>query len=887
VAEIEFIFLDAARTIDEKAIGAKAISLVRLKRIGLSVPAGFFITEAVFRQHLQQNNLTSRLKSAVNVLATAELSAKVSMLSDLRQAISDAPLAKAVCRKIEEHYRALGAGCVAVRSSATAEDLPGHSFAGQYDTYLSITNIEDCIDAVKKCWASLWTERAYNYRQKNGFDHLAVSMAVIVQQQVEPDAAGVAFSVDPVTGSPSRIVIESCFGLGDALVGGKVQPDHIVLRKKNLALVRWDIPGRQAERSTTENTGVCEKKTGSEDAPKPSLDLVSARKLARYVRKIESKFGCPQDIEWAIRDGRFYFLQARPVTTKPLAKTWEERQVWTNLNLGEVAPDVMTPFTYSAIEAMFKSLFGSIYRLFGADIDRSPVAALVAGRIYFNINTGLAIARPFISNMPNINIVAVGDFFGGEQKRMYELGLDIPDEDLPDVGFNWLKYILSWPRIICDLISHRPKKAENFLSRFRARADKLLGLDVESMSTDELARKVARFPQENWRDCDLLYFVTSAPSLLLFRKVCRDWLDDKDLTMANQLFSALGGMADVEASLQLWRLAELAHQDKKTETALLAGETWQQIRDRLNHTENGCQFLSAWDAFMSEHGHHCRGELEMSNPRWAELPDYILGLVRNYLRSIEQVNAVKKQQQLAERRQQLTEECRQRLKNPIKRMLFNWSLVRCQKLAVNRENWKNEAVRQVTAIRRMLLALGERLQQQGILKEQDDIFFLEIGEIESVAAGQADFNVKQRIETRRAEYEKNKALTPPPVVVGRFDPGKDAAAQIVTTASVLNGIGVSSGVVTGKARVILRTDEDQYVSPGEILVAPFTDPAWTPYFLPAAGVVMDLGGALSHGAIIAREYGIPAVVNVGCATKIIRTGQTIQVDGNRGIARIL
>lgn len=885
MGEIEFIFLDVARTIDEKAVGAKAISLIRLKRIGLSVPAGFCITEAVFRQHLQQNNLTGRLKSVVDTLATAQPSDRVSILSDLRQAISEAPLAGAVGRKIEEHYRALGAGCVAVRSSATAEDLPGHSFAGQYDTYLGITNIDGCIEAVKKCWASLWTERAYNYRQKNGFDHLVVSMAVIVQQQVEPDAAGVAFSADPVSGSPSRIVIESCFGLGDALVGGKVQPDRIVLRKKNLALVRWDIPSRQAERSTTENTGVCEKKTCSEDAPKPSLDLVSARKLARYVRKIESKFGCPQDIEWAIREGRFYFLQARPVTTKPLAKSWEERQVWTNLNLGEVAPDVMTPFTYSAIESMFKLLFGSMYRLFGADIDKSPIAALVAGRIYFNINTGLAIIRPFISNMPGV--VDFADNFGGEQKRMYNLGMDIPDEDMPDVGFNWLKYILSWPCIIYDFISHRPKKGNDFLVKFRARADKLLDLDVESMSTDELARKVARFPQENWRDAGLLYLVTGAPALLLFRKICRDWLDDKDLTMANQLFSALGGMADIEASLQLWRLAELAHQDKETETALLSEGTFQQIRERLHNIEFGSRFRAAWDAFMSEHGHHCRGELEMRNPRWAELPDYILGIVRGYLHSVGQVNAVNKQQQLAEQRQQLTDQCRQRLKNPIKRLLFNWSLKRCRKLAVNRENWKNEAVRQVTAIRRMLLALGERLQQQGILKEQDDIFFLEIGEIESVAAGQADFNVKHRIETRRAEYEKNKSSTPPPVVVGRFDPGKDTAAQIDTTASVLNGIGVSSGVVTGKARVILRTDEDQYVAPGEILVAPFTDPAWTPYFLPAAGVVMDLGGALSHGAIIAREYGIPAVVNVGFATKIIRTGQTIQVDGNRGIVRIL
>jgi len=359
------------------------------------------------------------------------------------------------------------------------------------------------------------------------------------------------------------------------------------------------------------------------------------------------------------------------------------------------------------------------------------------------------------------------------------------------------------------------------------------------------------------------------------------------MTSAYRLLAAQGGIADTEAGLDLWRLAALAHDDSATERILLSDADWGDIRSKLGDTKAGPQFLDSWDRFMTEHGHHCRGELEFINARWAETPDYVLDLVRNYLRSIDRIDPVQKQAQLARAGAELADQCRQKLKSRIKRRIFNWSLKRTRKVARDRENWKNEAVRQVAAFRRILLALGQRLQEKGTLAYRDDIFFLEIPEVQPVVSGTVDFDVTERIETRRSEYERNCAVTPPPVVVGRFDPDKHVAPEVDADVEVLNGIAVSPGVVTGRARVILRTDDHQHVEAGEILVAPFTDPAWTPYFLPAAAVVMDMGGVLSHGAIIAREYGIPAVVNVGPASKIIKTGQTIRVDADRGTVTIL
>jgi pyruvate,water dikinase len=773
------------------------------------------------------------------------------------------PLTDALRQQVAAAHAELRASVVAVRSSATAEYLPGHSFAGQYETILGVRSLKECFEAILQCWASLWTERAYEYRKRNGIDHQQVEMAVIVQQQIEPEAAGVAFTLDPVTGSRSRIVIESCQGLGEALVSGKVQPDRILLRKKNLTLIRQNLA-----------------------ADESSLDLKSARRLGRSVRRIEKQLGFPQDIEWAIRDGLLWFLQARPITAIPQPKSWQDRQVWSNTNTGEVMPDVTSPVTWSMIQLLFNPLFRSVLRLVGADAEKAPVAGLVAGRVYFNANVGMAAGRPF--GLGPHNAARSEQAFGGGHVTMYHLGeFDLTDEDLPDLGFRWPRYLLSLPRIIYSLLSHSPKRGDRARARIRARNDELLATDLGATSTADLARLVTTSLWQNVGDLDLLYLVTSAPALVLFDLACRRWLGDRDLTLGYRLLAAQGGMADTEAGLDLWRLAELAHADAQTETTLLAGESWDRVQERLRETEHGRDFLGAWDRFLIEHGHHCRGELEFANARWSEMPDYILDLVRNYLRSMEDVDPLENRRRLAAERDELVQQCRRRLKSPIKRTLFGWSLRRVRKLAVDRENWKNEIVRQLAALRQVLLTLGERLHQSGVLPAADDVFFLELGEIETLAQGRAESDVKSRLAARREEYERNKACTPPPVVVGRFDPHKHALPRMDAAAKELKGIAVSPGVVTGKARVILRTDDHEHVEAGEILIAPFTDPAWTPYFLPAAGVVMDQGGILSHGAIIAREYGIPAVVNVGPASRTIKTGQLLRVDGDRGVVTIL
>jgi phosphohistidine swiveling domain-containing protein len=846
---------------DANRIGPKAASLCTLRRLGLRVPACFFLTTQAFREHLEAHDLPPRI-AALQERLKAQPPDAPGVLAEIRRLVIEPPLTGPLCEQIAAAYTRLGAATVSVRSSATAEDLPGHSFAGQYETVLGVTSLLDCLEAVKRCWASVWTDRAFDYRRRNGIDHRQVEMAVIVQRQIEPAAAGVAFTLDPIKGSRSRMVIESCRGLGEALVAGQVQPDRIVLRKKNLELVRQTLATEE-----------------------PSLDLKSVRRLARRVRRVEKRLGGPQDVEWALGDGTLWFLQARPITALPAPKPWEDRQVWANPNVSEVFPEVVTPLTYSVVLLMFQPLFTSVLRLFGADPHRGPLIGLVAGRIYFNANLGLAVAGPFVSP---VKAAGLNSLFGGEQNRHFERGeFDICDEDLPDLGFSWPKYIASWPGIVRNLIGLRSSRGDAFMANLKAANDLLARFDSATATTGELLRMVSQELHGNMKKCDLLSFWPGIVAAGVLHKACRDWLGDTDQGLGYRLLAAQGGIADTEAGLDLWRLAVLAHEDEQTEAHLLREGGWDRIGPGLTHTGPGRRFLAAWDQFMSTHGHHCHNELELASPRWAETPDYILGLVQGYLRSLDRANPLEKQRQLAEERQRLTEQCRRRLRSAVKRRLFNWSLRRTQKLTRDRENWKNEAVRFLGVFRRVFLELGRRLRQQGLLGDREDIFFLELSEVEPVVRGRADFDVKRRTAQRRDEYEWNKAQTPPPVVVGRYDPQKHAAVKFDAEVKVLTGIAVSPGVVTGRARVITRPNDGQRVEPGEILVAPVTNPAWTPYFLPAAGVVMDQGGVLSHGAIIAREYGIPAVVNVGPASQIIRTGRLLRVDGDRGTVTIL
>jgi phosphohistidine swiveling domain-containing protein len=861
------------------------MSLVRLSRIGLTVPSGFVITAGAFREHLEQNNLLDRLKATVEELAKTESRSKEQLLSALRQTIIEAPLSESIRHEIEEHYNKLGADYVAVRSSGTAEDLPGHSFAGQYDTYLGISNLEDCIEAVKKCWASLWTLRAYEYRERNGFDHLKIEMAVIVQSLINADTSGVMFTVDPVKDSRSSIIIEACFGLGETLVSGKVTPDRFIVSKNRLKLLSSTISEKKVERTVKQNGLIEEKRVSDEKSSVCCLDKKQIRKLAKLARVVENESGSPQDIEWAIRKNKIFLLQSRPITALPPEKSWEDRQIWCCNPAKEVIPDVATPMTLSVIDAMFDVFIDPVFRLLCMDRGKHPIYGLVAGRIYFNGNIWGLIFRD-LPGTKDLDFMKAAGSHKGLQKAVEGIR-NATEEDVPDLKFRRDRFYLRIPLVIIGMLRNTPKKGRRILTTIGAKNEKWSHVKAVNMTVEEIGVCLGQIMNDfNELMSHVLYLFSMIAALPMLDIVCKRWLPEGNIN-SGRLLAGIGGMVDATAGLDIWRLALAADSKTEVKNLILSDEDWDTIENKLSHTDSGREFLSEWNQFMLRHGHHCRGELELYNKRWSETPDYILKFIRSHITQMDKIDPVQNFDRAAIERCELEKQCRRQLKNPIKRLIFNHFLIRAQQGSVFRENVKSEVIKLLTAMRKMLIELGKRLKEKNILKNEDDIFFLRYEEIMPVVKGNADFDIHHVITARRAKYDKNCSVTPPDTVFGKFDPDNYVPDTIDEHARELKGLGVSPGTATGTARVILRADTDEQLLADEILVAPFTDPGWTPYFVPASAIVMDEGGIISHGSIVAREFGIPAVVNVGNATKIIKTGQKIYVDGDQGVVRIV
>ncbi|MBI2267324.1 MAG: hypothetical protein HYU64_19520 [Armatimonadetes bacterium] len=876
--------LETLRAEHAPLIGAKALNLALMIQEGLPVPRGFCITGTAYRDFLQEHRLYAVVAEALEVLAKASPESVRAVLAELRRHVMESPLSAELTAQVERQYLGLKAKRVVVRSSATAEDLPTLSFAGQYDTFLGIGDFPECLNAVKGCWASLWTERAYAYREKNLIPHDTIVMAVIVQELIEAEAAGVIFTADPVTGSRDLAIIEGCYGLGESLVSGRVSPDRIVLSKKSFRVLEHRVSEKTVETVPAEGGGVREQAVPASRARRTCLRDGVARRLGKLSIGVERTFGHPLDLEWALAAGKLYFLQSRPITAITGPKSWQERQIWSNLNSGEVLPHVATPVTWSMLDLTIKPLFSSMFNSIGIDFGHHPLIGSIGGRVYFNLNTFYGAFK----RLPLLGKMDLGETLGGRQQHLWDGKFHVPDVDIPDLKFSYLKLLLKLPTLLLWSWTHSPERGIRFISDWMEKHGGEHRSDLSALSENELFSYLQSLLDEIHRYMAVFGYLGAGFShFAAFRHICRKWLQDQEDSITYRLLAGLGDMDSAEAGLDIWRLTRVVRKHRGVRDLVLSGQTFEVVRDKLPDLGGGKEFLKEWGAFMTRHGHHARGELELANARWLETPGYIFDLVRGYLAASDKRDPVANHRQRALEREELEKHCLKKLRNPIGRGIFKFLLEKARKSSILRENLKSVAVRHVARIRWTLLELGQRLVKQGRIGEKEDIFFLRLEEIGPALLGAGSSGVKSTIEERKGLYEKNKTITPPSVVVGVFDPEHFTPDEVEENAETLAGIAVSPGVATGPARVILLASEHEQVLPGEILVAPFTDPGWTPYFLQASAIVMDMGGILSHGSILAREYGIPAVVNVGPATKIIRTGQILRVDGDKGIVRIV
>jgi len=737
-------------------------------------------------------------------------------------------------------WKALGAASVAVRSSGLDEDGAEHSFAGQHDTVLGVSSLEALERAVLQCWASAFSERGVAYRAHVGAS--APRMAVLVQQMIEPRCAGVVFTRSP-DGLSDHLVVEAVAGRGEALVSGRVAPQ------------RFDL-----QRSPSPPAGE------RADAVLSASELAT---LAREALQFEAALGEPLDLEWAIApDGTLFWLQARPITTA-LSQD-DAGLVWSNTNAGELLPDVATPMTLDLVKGVVKTLFSLFTEELDIDWDRTPIVGLVGGRIYFSMNVFQALAAS-VPGMANRN---PAELFGGHADEIVAGLQKVGATKTPLVRAAGFKLVKGVARLVVRMLGQLNVRPTREVDAILAETRSLQSFALERATEPELLAHLERLNGGLGRDFHDVFAAIAVgmgcTNALMQR--CKQWLADDDGAIASALLAGLGGIDSAESGLALASIGEQLRAAGLG--ALIAARDWPGLERALaTHP----QPRPAWDRWEGRPGPPPRAELDVAQPRWRETPALVLSTLSAVAaeRSPAQVFAA-----AAARREKTEAECLARL-GPFKRAGFRFLLERARRGTRLREELKSESVRRLALTRSTLLELGRRFVTRGLLASPDDVFFLRWAELSVVIASVDEKIWRRKVARARTEHRKWQPLTPPPVVVGRLDP-TTALPPPVPNATVLKGLAVSSGVLEGIARVVLRSDDDTRVGSGEILVAPFTDPGWAPYFVSAGALVVDLGGMLSHGSIIAREYGIPAVVNVGHGTRRIRSGSRIRVDGFRG-----
>lgn len=848
---------------DLSSVGGKGLNLGKLTRVGFPVPNGFCVTTDAYRLSVQG-------LSAQNENSVRDIELPPELVAEIRTA-----------------REKLQTTTVAVRSSATAEDLAEASFAGQQDTFLNVTS-DELLDALKACWASLWSERAITYRQTQKITDEGLAIAVVIQEMCEADVSGVLFTVAPF--NENATIIESNWGLGESVVSGAITPDSFHVSRETGEVLERNVA---TKREMVTAAGVSEVVATQQDVP--SLTDAQLKELTQLGMQVETYYGQPMDIEWALADGQFVLLQSRPITTPPervhpaseidQAAIEKVRQaeiqilegyaevadtIWCHYNLAEVLPAPL-PMTWAVMKEFMSGTggLGKAYRGLGfypsKRANNDGILDLICGRIYVNLNRE---AELYFEDFPFAH-----DFNAlkqSPQKAMYA-------QARPDITKSRASFWLKLPLHII-----RMSTAEMRLRQCRSDFDRLLTEEVfpEFQIAVEAEREISysdltdtelvgKF--EEWRAKTLDDFAPKALtatllagfSLQRLEAALQKCLDETAAkTLANRLISGISGNLTVETNAKLWKVA--------------TGD------------------LPLTD-FLKDYGHRAINEFELAQPRWREDTTYLEQIVASF-RSGEITSPIQTDGETLEKhpseptlrpslskdndeKQQI--EQHESVEKELTTLLENKTGLRKQiaseldltrRYMPFRETAKFYLMLGYEQIRRALLELDCRYQLNG------GIFYFVPDELRQLINGEVFSDV---IAARKTKRELMLQIEIPDVIFS------DSLDQVGVRTSIeavdtYTGVGVSAGVATGPARVLLTPIDARPSDRDYILVCPSTDPAWTPLFLHAAGLVMERGGILSHGAVVAREYGVPAVANIPNATRRITDGQMLRIDGNQG-----
>jgi phosphohistidine swiveling domain-containing protein len=862
----EFVLPLADQLADLATVGGKGASLARLSSSGLPVPDGFHVTTLAYRLFVEVNDLQPKILAALNEVDPSRPATLETASKSIRDIFERVAIPSEVASQIVEAYSGLPGRdpAVAVRSSATAEDLPEASFAGQQDTYLNVSGASAVLDAIKKCWSSLWTGRAIGYRLQRDIDQAEVSLAVIVQLMVPAESAGIMFTANPVNGKRDELVISAGWGLGEAVVGGKVTPDNLVVEKASFRVISRETASKEVM-TIRANAGTQEQPVPQNLRRVPVLDNEAAAELAKLGTQIEELYRMPMDIEWAWADGKFSIVQARPITALPEAPAPTEwilpnpKGRYMRNNIVELMADPLTPLFGSLGLSAINASMGRLLSTFFGNSDLMPDEIIVSinGYAYYNGSwTPGQIGRILLSSI-------------GIMKRMFTGAVE------RWVGVGRPRYIATVKRWQAQ--SWRQHSSTEILDAVR---------QLSEAAIDAYGSLVSGVIPAAWISEGIFTFV--------YDKLIKRRDDPKAPTYLLGFDSA-----PIRAERSLYDLAQWAR-SRPGLADYLTDMPAAQIADQLeNHQAPPGVEANDWHEWqirfqthLGSYGHMIYN-LDFANPVPADDPTPQLETCKLFM-SGHGIDPHARQQAAADRRERATQAIQSRLKG-LRLNLFRRTLASAQRYAPLREDGLADVGWSYPLLRQMLRELGRRFVEGGLIETPGDIYWLNQDEVERAAArfdrGEMLEDLSTAIAPRQAAWRAARRVTPPVSLPPLKFLGKDLEEFLPARGGVdaddkLKGVPASPGRVTAPARVVNAPEDFAQMKAGEVLVAAITTPAWTPLFARAAAVVTDVGGPLSHGSIVAREYGIPAVLGTGAATKRIHNGQVITVDGSAGIVTL-
>ena len=866
IAVIEQYVLDL-QEVDETqvaVVGGKGAHLGGLSRIeGVRVPGGFCVTTGAFRRIMAQAPSIDDRLDRLSRLEPDDREAIRALSTEIRRTIEKVAIPGDLAAAITGALAQLGeeAAC-AVRSSATAEDLPTASFAGQQDTYLNVVGPAAILRHVSRCWASLFTERAVTYRQRNGIDHRAVHMAVVVQRMVFPYAAGILFTADPVSGNRKVSAVDAGFGLGEALVSGLVNPDVYKVRDGEVVARTVAAKKRAIHASPAGGTRVLPVDPRRQE--QPALTDAQVVRLVQLGRRIEAHFGRPQDIEWCLADDDFQIVQSRPITTLfPVPAAGDaENHVYVSVGHGQMMTDPMKPLGLSCwrLTAMVP-MHEAGGRLFVDVTRRLASPASCAGLLEV-----MGRSDPLIRDALQ-TVLDHGDYIPS-----------LPDDSPggPPSG-GPLAPIETDPAIVTELI----ERSEASIAALRR--------DIRAKTGPALFDFLLEAFQEHKRfladPLSVQAIMAGMEATWWLNDNLQEWLGEKNA--ADTLTLSAPGNVTSEMGLALLDVADVIRPHPEV-VAFLQGVEDEGFLDELPKLAGGTEARDAIEAYLDRYGMRCAGEIDITRPRWSERPTTLVPVILDNIKLFEPGAAERRFEQGRQEAQKKEQDVLSRLRalpdgeqkaGEAKRMID-----RVRTFIGYREYPKYGIISRYFVYKQALLEEAERLVQANVLAEKEDIFYLTFQELHDVVRTKRSDD--QLIRQRKDAFRSYHALTPPRVLTSDGEAIAGAYRRDDAPAGALIGLPVSAGTIEGRARVILDMAEAD-LEAGDILVTTYTDPSWSALFVAITGLVTEVGGLMTHGAVIAREYGLPAVVGVEQATRLIRDGQRIRVHGTDGYVEIL